>query len=213
MWVLREALGKRPLAYWGEEGVVKGAVFDHVAAARDGGEIFGQADARFLDVALFAGDGDTVFAVVGIGFEESLFDQRSWQAHGFVQFAENLWAVDGAVGFARQRVIGAGREARAGAVFLPLVPCKAGGAHDVGHLVGLAARGVAFYRAAVAGPALVKLRPEPVQNPAVIFASVALGRVFRIAFQFAPIGGPAEGHDIVIKFSGWFAFGCGLLGK
>lgn len=94
-------------------------------------------------------------------------------------------------------------------MFLPLMPRKATCAHDVGHGGGLGSGWRALDRLAIAGVASVILWPEAVEDKAMVVFGVTLGGAFGVAFPFAPVGRPAEGHDVIVEIACAFAFGVG----
>jgi hypothetical protein len=124
---------------------------------------------------------------------------------GTVESHEDLGQAHAPVGLARQREVVFGRKPGAAAVLLPLVPGEARRPHDVGHRRGLAPRRVARRRAAEARPAVLVLRPEPVEHPAE--RAVALRRAFGAAFQRAPCGRPRQRQDVVVEVARALAFG------
>ena len=98
-------------------------------------------------------------------------------------------------------------------MFLPLIPSQPAGSHDVGHFVGFPARGVTFRRSAIRWPAVFVLGPEAVQCKSESLTRVTLRGISVVAFQFAPAGRPAKGHDVIVEIARRLAVGKGGGGK
>ena len=64
----------RGLPYRLQPRVLQCAIFDRIRTAAAWFQVFGQADAKFLDHALAAGDGHLVAGDVGVGLKEGVFD-------------------------------------------------------------------------------------------------------------------------------------------
>src|SRR6056297_4231 len=111
---------KIPLAQRFEARVLHRAILYHIASAGDRVEGFRQADARFLNVAVPAGDGDHVGVKPWVDLQKGLFDHRRRKGDSLLQTAKDRRARNGVIGRARPVVIIGGREARADAMFLPL---------------------------------------------------------------------------------------------
>ncbi len=68
---------------------------------------------------------------------------------------------------------------------------------------------VAGRGAAVAGPALLVLRPEAVEGEGISVTVVALVVAARVAFERAPVWRPAERHHVVVEVACCLALGRG----
>ena len=95
----------------GEEGVGGGAILDHVAPAWHRIERAAEADARLLNMALAAGDGQAVGAEIWVGLEEGVFDDFGGQADCGVELSQHSGAGDAVIGLAREVKVVCGAEA------------------------------------------------------------------------------------------------------
>ena len=84
-----------------EQGVLGAAISDNILAAGHGGQVAAEADARLLDVARAAGDGDAVALHRRVRLQERFFNHQGGQAHGAVELAEHFGAHHAVVGLAR----------------------------------------------------------------------------------------------------------------
>ena len=122
-----------------QKGVLQPAIPDHICPAAARFEILCETDARLLNPAFPAGDRDHVGLEIRVRLKKGLFDHGGRQAHRVAQLAQDLGAPDGRIGRARLGEIFLRRQARAAAVFLPLMPGSARRAHDIGHGAGFTA--------------------------------------------------------------------------
>ena len=149
----------------------------------------------------------------GLRYLQKLFDLGGAGHVGFVEFAEHRWARHRIIGVAGEFVEIIRGKPGADAVFLPLVPGRAGAAHDISHGGGVGAGWIAFGAAAIAGPAAFELRPEAMQHPAAILVVVALRIATRLAFQSAKGRRPGQSEHVIVERAGGFTFGPGAGGE
>ena len=88
-------------------------------------------------------------------------------------------------------------------MFAPLVPSQTRCPHDIGHIPSLTAGWGREPSVAKAGPALVVLWPEPVQNPAEVLGCVALRRATAVTFDRAPRGRPRKRQHVIVEITGF----------
>ena len=142
---------------------------------------------------------DLIGVELRVCFEKALFDDGRCDADRFGYGPQKWWSCYRCIGVARCGVILLCQQPRATAVLAPLIPGEAGGAHDVRHLSGHAPRRRAHNRLTKLGVALFELRPEPVQDPAVIVTWVALVCTPCVTFKGTPVRRPAQRHDVVVE--------------